>query len=238
MNIMTQMVEPMLAAVEPVLPGLSAVLYGSLVRGDHLPGHSDVNLLLVTDQLDTSRLHRLAPAYSSWVAHQVAPPLLMTREEWRRASDVFPVEITDMRAGYRVLRGPDPLEGTVVRRPDLRAGLEREFRGKLARLRQGFIPSEQRPQDLGLMARQSIASLAVLWRGTLALAGQTPPGPLGEVLQRAGQLLGFDPAPLADIPRHRGDAAWRCSLETFADYLAAVELSVGWVDNFQTGEEA
>ncbi len=39
---------------------------------------------------------------------------------------------------YRVLRGSDPLAGMEVRPADLRAALEREFRGKLMRLRQGY----------------------------------------------------------------------------------------------------
>ena len=43
-----------------------------------------------------------------------------------------------MRTVYQVLRGADPLQGVRVDRADLRKALEREFRGKLLRLRQGY----------------------------------------------------------------------------------------------------
>ena len=53
-----------------------------------------------------ARAAALAPAFTAWRKATPEPPLVISRAEWARAVDVFPIEITDMRAGYQVLRGP------------------------------------------------------------------------------------------------------------------------------------
>ena len=93
-----------------------------------------------------------ARAFATWRKSGYEPPLLIRRPEWARATDVFPIEITDMRCGYEVLRGADPVAGLAVAPADLRQALEREFRGKLLRLRQGYVAAAGDPVALGLLA--------------------------------------------------------------------------------------
>ena len=238
MSLTTEMIEPFLAKVDAAIgPDYSAVLYGSVARGENIPGLSDINLLLVLDQLTSDILVRLEPPFSAWVENNIPPPLLMTRAEWRRASDVFPVEITDMRTAYRTLRGSDPVAELVIRRSDHRRALERDLRGKLNRLRQAFVPSERDPESLGMFARQSIASVAVLYRSLLVLVGESVPPYMGAVLTHAASVVGFDPVAMVEIASHRGDQGWKCSREAFEQYLSAVERTVGYVDQLQLGDQ-
>jgi predicted nucleotidyltransferase len=238
MSLTTEIVEPFLASVDAAIgPSYGAVLYGSVVRGEHVPGLSDINLMLLHDRLSSEMLLSLEAPFRTWVEKNLPPPLVMTRAEWGRASDVFPVEIADMQLAYRVLRGPDPVAGLVVQRSDLRRALEREFRGKLNRLRQAFIPSERDPESLGTIARQSIASVTVLYRALLVLARQDVPGDLAGVLQRASGLVPFDPARLVEIAGHRSDPGWKCRRDAFEEYLSAVERTVAHVDELQLGDQ-
>jgi predicted nucleotidyltransferase len=238
MSLTTEIIEPFLAKVDTAIgPDYGAVLYGSVARGEYIAGLSDVNLLLVVDNLSSEILVRLEPSFSSWVDQNLPPPLIMTRAEWRRASDVFPVEITDMRTAYRVLRGVDPVAELSVRRDDHRRALEREFRGKLNRLRQAFVPSERDPESLGIIARQSIASVTVLYRSLLVLVGEPVPGNMSGVLERAARVAGFESIALVEIVTHRGDKGWKCSREGFEQYLSAVERTVGYVDQLQLGDQ-
>ena len=49
----TEIIEPFLAKVDAAAgAGYSAVLYGSVARGEDIPGLSDINLLLVLDRLN------------------------------------------------------------------------------------------------------------------------------------------------------------------------------------------
>ncbi len=193
----------------------SVVLHGSAARGQHVPGFSDVNLLLVLPALPTATLEALRPLLRWWKAEARSVPLLLTRTEWGRAADAYPLEIAEMRTGYRVLRGADPLADLAVRPDDLRLALEREFRGKLLRLRQVY---------------------ALLGDDPAALAGQTPPGDPVELVNHAGRVAGFAGPAVARIVTRRGQEGWACGPEDLRGYLAAVETAAGFVDHFQIGE--
>ncbi len=236
-DITATLVEPFLRECDRLLGrGYSAVLHGSVVRGEYLDGWSDVNLLLVLESATPDVLGALTTPFAFWAKSNQAPPLLLSRPEWRRAADVFPVEITDIRSAYRVLRGDDPLVDVTVRRDDLRAALERDLRGRLLRLRQGFVALAADPGALAGLARSTAPSLVVLLRGVLVLAGaQLPPG-RPDVAATAGLVAGFESAPLVEILNHLGDGEWRCTPDCFAGYIAAVEAAVRYVDNLTSGD--
>jgi predicted nucleotidyltransferase len=233
-----QVVVPFLAAADAALDhGYSAVLYGSAARGDFLPGRSNINLLLVMDDASPSRLTALGTAFAAWRRATWESPLVITRAEWERASDVFPIEITDMRAGYRVLRGSDPVAGAVVEPGDLRQALERELRGKLLRLRQGYAAAAGDAQALGLLAAASAPAILVLLRSLLTLAGRPVPQTVEGVVTEAATLLDVPASALASPVAHRGERGWRCSTAEFEQYLGAVANAASYVDHFQLGDQ-
>jgi hypothetical protein len=215
--------------------GYSAVLYGSAARGDFIPGRSNINLMLVIDQLDPQILRSLGRAFNGWRKASREPPLVMSRAEWQRATDAFPIEITDMRTAYQVLRGADPLQGVQADPADLRKALEREFRGKLIRLRQGYAAYAPDPAALGALGLQSAATILVLLRGVLALIGkQVPPDSL-ELAAAAAAAIGFEGEQLLHVVRHRVDREWRCQTREFENYMDAVEDTAHFLDQLQLG---
>lgn len=236
-DIVATLVEPFLRECDRLLGrGYSAVLHGSVVRGEYLEGWSDVNLLLVLESASPDVLGALTMPFAFWAKSRQAPPLLLSRPEWRRAADVFPVEITDIRSAYRVLRGDDPLAEVSVRPADLRAALERDLRGRLLRLRQGFVALGGDAGALAGLARDTAPSVVVLLRAALVLAGAQVPPTRGDVVATAGLVLGFPPAHLAEILAHLGDGKWNCTPDCFAGYIAAVESTVRYVDNLSLGD--
>jgi hypothetical protein len=165
------------------------------------------------------------------------PPLLATRREWSRSADAFPIEIADIRSAYRVLRGADPVAGLKVNPADLRRALEREFRGKLMRLRQGYVASVEKPRALGELVRLSAGSVLLLLRVLLGLLGREALGDPAALVAAAASTIGFDPQALARIAQHRGDPRWNCSVEDFLGYLTAVEAAARFTDELHTGEQ-
>lgn len=236
-DIIQRVVEPFLAQCDRLLgDGYSAVLHGSVARGEHLEGWSDVNLLLVLPSAEPQVLRALSAPFAAWAKHHEPPPLLLSREEWRRAADAFPIEITDIRSAYRVLRGADPMSEVAVRPAELRAALERDLRGKLLRLRQGYVALASDPGALGALARDTLPSVIVLLRAVLALAGAQVPVPRAAVADIAGRVTGIDTAVLKDILARLGDAAWACSADQFTAYLAVVEAVLRHVDHLTPGD--
>ena len=232
-----KIVDTFLAAVDAAAPGrYSAVLYGSAARGDYVPERSDVNMLLVFERLDPPLLRRLAPAFERWPRKSAAAPLLVTSAEWSRASDVFPLEITDMRTAYEVLRGDDPLAGLEVRPSELRHALETELRGKLLRLRQAYVATAGKAGALGELGVASVPTVLVLLRGMLSLAGRPIPDAAADVVAAGAAVAGFDPEPMLVPLAHRRDRNWRWQPDDFERYLSAVERAAAHVDNLQTGD--
>ena len=216
----------------------SAVLFGSAARGDWEPDESDLNLLLVAETLDASHLRALQPAFERLGKLAGEAPLLFSRAEWAVAHDAFPVEITDMQLAYRVLRGPDPLAGIEVPRPELRTALEREWRGKLLQLRRGYVSLSSDEVAMGRLAAQSIGSILLLCRVSLVLVGEVPPREPAATLARAAGRLGMDGEVLGALVRQRRGFPVSVPRAQFEAYLGAVERAVTVIDQFDTGEHA
>ena len=234
----SKVVDPFLEETDKALgSGYSAVLYGSAARGDYIPGRSDINLMLVLEQLTPTILKSLSRAFTGWRKSLPEPPLILSRAEWSRASDAFPIEIADMRLSYRVLRGGDPLEGVQVDLADLRKALEREFRGKLLRLRQGYSTFAPDPAALGALGLQSAATILVLLRGVLTVARKPVSADSTELVKDAAAQIGFDAEHVLHVVRHRADREWRCQAEDFENYMRAVEQTAGYVDQLQLGDQ-
>jgi hypothetical protein len=233
----SRVVDPLLTDVDRALgAGYSALLYGSAARGDFIPGRSDINLMLVLDQVTPPTLRSLGRAFTAWRKSVPEPPLLVSRTEWGRATDAFPIEITDMTLSYQVLRGPDPLEGVQVDRTDLRKALEREFRGKLLRLRQGYATYAPEPGALGSLGLQSAATILVLLRGMLTVIGTPVHTAATELVTAAAAAVGFDPGDVLHVVEHRADREWRCGAPEFENYMNAVEQTARFVDQLQLGD--
>jgi predicted nucleotidyltransferase len=217
--------------------GYSAILYGSAARGDYIPGRSDINLMLVIDQLSPQILRSFVRGFSAWRKTAREAPLVLSRAEWNRASDVFPIEISDMRSSYKVLRGADPLQGSQVDLADLRKALEREFRGKLLRLRQGYASHAPDPAALGALALQSAATILVLLRGVLTVLEKPVPHDALELSAHAAAAVGFEGEHLLHVVRHRVDREWRCNAPEFENYMEAVEQTARFLDQLQIGDQ-
>lgn len=228
---------PFLEGTDAALgPGYSAVLYGSAVRGDFVPGRSDVDLMLIVDDLSPAVLRTLEAPFARWRKSDFQPPLILTRAEWDAATDAFPIEIADMRACYKVLRGADPLAGVAPHPGDLRLALEREFRGKLLRLRQGYVASNGDPAALGALAGRSAGTLMVLLRALLTMLGRAVPKDPLQVGVAGAEALGVDSEPLLHVFRHRSERGWRCTPEAFERYMEMADRAVRFLDQLQLGE--
>ncbi len=237
-DVADRVITPFLTQVDAALDGgYSAILYGSAARGDFVPGRSDLNLMLIVDDLSPRALAALSAPFAAWAKSGYDPPLVIGRPEWQRASDVFPIEITDMRAGYEVLRGTDPLAGHEVVPADLRHALERELRGKLLRLRQGYVAAAGETEKLGSLAGRSAGTVMVLLRALLALLGRAVPREPVELAAAAAAAMGIEGEPLLNVIRHRAEPGWRCSPVEFAGYMETVARAAAFLDQLQLGDQ-
>jgi hypothetical protein len=134
-------------------------VYGSAASDEFSPAHSDVNLLLVLDDVSFADLRLIGVTMVREAGNELrfASPLVLTPSFLRDARDSFPIELDDIRARHRILAGRDVLADLRVSAESLREQAEREARGKLLRLRALVI---HRPPDAQL--RHALASLAAV----------------------------------------------------------------------------
>jgi predicted nucleotidyltransferase len=232
------LLDPFLADTDRVLGDrYSAVLYGSAARGEFVPGRSDINVLMVLDDVTPASLRALAASFDAWRKAAQEPPLLLSRSEWLGAADAFPIEISDMRSAYRILRGADPLGLVAVERADLRRALEREFRGKVLRLRQGYVTLSNDPAALSGVAVESAGTMLVLYRALLTLVGREVPGDAASLVTTAAGAVGFPADAFGRVVAARGDRTWRCTAAEFEAYLNAVARTAEFVDHLQLGDQ-
>src|SRR3954467_8098522 len=86
----------------------SALLYGSIARGEAVEGLSNINVMLLLDRVDMETLRRVAPLTRKWEKTGNLPPLILSWDEWERSADSFAIEVADMRDAREVLSGADP----------------------------------------------------------------------------------------------------------------------------------
>ena len=214
----------------------SVVLYGSAAGGDHIKDRSDYNVLVLLESLDNAQSFVAASAVArAWRESGNPPPMTMTLDEWRRSSDIFPMEYADILERNRVLHGSPPFEGISVDRADLRLQLEQQVMGKLLQLRQGALLAGTDGKRQSELVAASLSTMMVLFRAVLRLNGETPTGDSAKTATRVGELAGFDPAPFARAVRHVHGAEKLSSdqaAQALSGYLGAIERLSRYLDQF------
>lgn len=232
-------IEPFAAAVaEAAGDNLAALLVrGSAARGDYDHKRSDVNLVLILEDTSAASLRPLGPAVAKWVKGGQPPPVIFSSEGWRQSTDVFPIELEDMRAAHLLIHGSDPFEGVTTTSEDVRHELEREARGKLLQLRAEYVAAATNGKILGALVTSSARTFFVLFRSLLRLQGGPAPEEDEALVGAVADLVGFDRAPfdwaVARLRSRKGpDLAAHDPLG--AQYLEAIEAFVTHVDGLRT----
>src|SRR6476659_9547213 len=98
----------------------AVVLYGSAATAEHLGKQSDRDVLVLLDRFEPAMIAAASAVARAWREADNPPPMTMTVDEWRRSSDVFPMEYTDILERHRVLHGAAPFDGLSETRDNLR----------------------------------------------------------------------------------------------------------------------
>ena len=174
--------------MHPALKALSADLqriFGARLQSLVAYGPPDdpdgVHTLALVDRLDFQDLAACAPRTGDWRRAGAAVPLLLSREEFLRTLDVFPVEYGGIIANHRLISGEDVLGGLRVSEADLRRGCELQAKSHLIHLREGYVETGGAPALVSRLIASSAPALSSLLgnlqqldSGAAARAGLTP----------------------------------------------------------------
>jgi predicted nucleotidyltransferase len=150
----------------------SIILYGSAVRGEFLPGLSNLNVLLILSSYDFSGLKKYDNLHKRWSKEQVVVPLFLTRADLESASTAFPLEYQDILDSHRLLWGQDPFVGLKIDARYLAAEVVQGLRGNLFRLRQRLVEGRSTEEAITILLPLSVTALLPVLRGLQRLLGR------------------------------------------------------------------
>ena len=224
--------DPVVASLRATLGGNlhSCILYGSAVRGDLVPGVSDINLLIVLQE-STCEAH-LAIAEAIPKTSRIDPFVLGLRG-FDRSVRAFAAKFVSIRRNYRVLHGVDLLAALQIE-PSLERFLcEQALRNLRLRHVRAFIIMGKNRTRYQRFLREHDAALFVHLSELVRLNDISVPKEFADRISVLEETLGIDGTPLRELlelkraPHRLGAEEIR---NLHAGIFALLDTAVGWLE--------
>lgn len=218
---------------------VTAALYGSGAGADYVPGTSDINLVVVLDEVRPADLRSLRSYAKAWRRKRIATPLLLDRRFLENAADVFPMELHDIQAQHRRLIGDDVFASLRVRDDHLRFQCEHEARGKLLRLRELYLELGDDSRRLKELMLESLRTFLIIMRNLIRLATPEKQISFAEVLSAFERQFHCAFPTTSSLLRIKlSQASWSGDVEaTFETYCRELEQLVRVIDALPSTSE-
>ena len=178
-------------------------LYGEAATDAYRQLVSPLETVVLLDRVDTDDLRTLCRRTGAWHRLRLGTPLVIDPAYLATSCDTFPLELLELRDRHRLLHGArDPF--AALPPPSvahLRLEVEEQLKGKLLHLRTSYLALAGARRGLGELLRAARATLDVLFRGVLALAGRPRPAEPADVLRAVADLHGVALGGLARLDR-------------------------------------
>jgi hypothetical protein len=174
------------------------VLFGSAVRGEFMPGRSNLNVLLIMSSYDLAVLKKYDGIHKRWSKEQVVVPLFLTSGDLQSAASVFPLEYQDIQEGHRLLWGQDPFVGLKIDSRYAGVSVLQALRGNLLRLRQRLVEGRSTEEAITILLSLSITGLLPALRGLQRLLNRPVLSHGEPLLNDIESQLGLDLTGLRD----------------------------------------
>jgi len=208
-------------------------LFGSAASGEFHADYSDVNMLCVVRELSAPVLAALTPTVLAWTRKKFPAPLIFSRAELEQSTDVFAIEMLDIRQRHRILHGEDIFTGMNVPMDRHRVQLEHELRTKLLTLRQSYVQAVGDDKRIRRLMLDSISVFSTLFRHTLIAMGEQPAPHNADSITRLAERTRFEPAIFLKLLQVRQKTAKENEIDAasaFAQYLDGINKVVHAVD--------
>ena len=179
-------------------------------------------------------LAALAPLAEVWHRDGLRTPLVMTREEFLRSLDAFPLEYQAIIDRHVVIAGQDPFAGLAIKPEDLRRACEVQAKAHLIHLRQGWLEAGGHSSELADLVRESAVPWRVLLENVARLRGVSPDDDVA-LSTFAGSVTGMAPDLIEALlaAGHGGGELPARLVVRLPDYLAGAEQLWATIDTWR-----
>lgn len=158
--------------VTDIIEGIEAEaieISGSILTPDFVPGRSDINSVLVINEMTIDKLDYLASLGRRYGKKGIRAPLFMTPEYIKTSLDVFPIEFLDISTNHKTVYGTDLFSDLEIDKSMLRIQCERDLKARLINLRQGFISAAGDKKSLSNLVFDAFPGYFPIFRAILHL---------------------------------------------------------------------
>jgi hypothetical protein len=216
-----------------VLDDLKAI-FGARLEAfvTYAPTVSPAPSLALVTSLDLADLGACAARVRRWQQSGAATPVVLTRREFARSLDAFPVEFGEIITHHETLHGDDPFAGLTVAPRDLRRACESQIRSLLLHIREDYMEAAGSHRAVAAVVLDSAAEFRALLNLVARLDGQT--GDQRHLAQWAQERLGLDAKVVSDV-LHIANELDRSGIDAarlFPQYLAVTEQLARHIDEW------
>lgn len=201
---------------------VSIILYGSATGQDYRPGKSDINFMIVLSETGIECLDQAFSIVKKWQKKNVAIPLFLTESYVKTSMDVFPIEYLNFQRNYALVFGKDILKDLSFDPKFIRLQCEREIKGKLLILREGFLETSGKGKALKGLISQSIPAFIAIFEALLNLKEKDVPKEKRETIRTTCKAFELDAAVyerLLDVKEDKVKLGDIEIVKLFKDYL-------------------
>jgi len=215
----------------------SVLLYGSAARGDYIAGRSNLNLLVVLNQIGVDELSLGHQIFQKYKKKGFVAPLFFTSEYIETSTDSFPMEFLDIKAHHLLLFGEDPFAELEISGQNLRLQCEGEIKGKLVRVRQSFLEIGLDKRRLPQLLTESLTSFLPAMSYLLHLDKGIKAWRAEEVFPQLEENYGLDGSPFGQIWNLKREKTKKVSSEQlkplFGQYISQLQKLAELVDELK-----
>lgn len=198
----------------------------------YAPSVSPQPSLALVRSLDMADLTACAARVRRWQEGGAATPVLLTRQEFARSLDVFPLEFGEIIANHATHFGEDPFAGLAVATGDLRRACEGQVRSLVLHVRENFMEAAGSAREVARVVVESAPEFRALLSLLSRLDGRRLEAT--QLAAWAAERLQLEAKVVSDALHiaHDADKSGVDAGRLFPGYLAAIEQLVRHVDEW------
>lgn len=181
-------------------------IYGSLVSGEWRKATSDINILVIVDEINITLLEPCRALIKKGLKQKITTPLFLTKDYILASLDTFPLEFLELKENHILIYGEDILSPLEISKDKLRLELEHQLKASLIRLRQVYLEIGLKRKGLERFTKSVVSDLMPVFRNLLRLKGIDPPPILKEeIAHKLAQEFNIEAQVLIDILEDKRD---------------------------------
>lgn len=178
---------------------LSVIAFGSQANVED--AKSNLNLMIVTDQLTAENLYDISKPVKKWVKAKNPIPVIMNKDEWYSSFDVYAIEYADIKENHRIIYGDDLVQTICINKYFLRLQCESELKSLLLKYKNNFLMNVKSDREMKKLLNNVIKTLLVIFRSILRLHDSAVPYRAVDIIEFASNYLSFNKIVMSKIAK-------------------------------------